>query len=550
MGVTVNGRGARSGGGRPDWCGAPHALALVAAAALAFVAPAKLAAQVEVGDSLWKMGRTSEAAAAYERALETDRYSVRANVLAARTLAWGSNTDSALVLLRNARVRVPDDPDIRYAEALYLSWGKHFDLAVLKYDSLLKTNPDLDYVRVARARTLSWAGKLAEAEEGYRDALALPMKDKDAIRDAGIGLAQVTSWRGDLAGASKRYEALLADDPGDPRALAGLASVRTWQGRPRAAAQLLERALKRDSTDAETRTALATARAAAAPHTDVEGDWSDDSDGDLNYWSLATQRQYLTDQVAATSTVGLLEAGDAIRHAHRELGEFGLAATGNVLSGNAALGVRALDADTPGVPDRAVLTARIGGTLHVGPIANLGVSASRFPFDEIASVMAHSIDLTSLDANMDFTPWAHGTVAFTAGALDFSDGNHRSNFTFRASQRSPDRPWFGVFARSMDFAETVTDYFSPGHFLLYEAQGGWEHEAAAWSGSISGGLGEQKIDTGKPWQSEYHAEGRLARRWKSGSSLALTGGVSTSAASSAVGAFHYSTLGLVATIAW
>lgn len=550
MGFTLNALGASGRGALAAGRGGSCLLAVAAVATLTLAAPVRLAAQVEVGDSLWKMGRTSEAAAAYQRALETDRFSVRANVLAARTLAWGSNTDSALVLLRNARVRVPDDPDIRYAEALYLSWGKHFDLAVIKYDSLLKTNPELDYVRVARARTLSWAGKLADAEQAYRAALALPMTDKDAIRDAGIGLAQVTSWRGDLAGASKQYQALLADDPGDPRALAGLASVRTWQGRPRAAAALLERALKRDSTDAETRASLATARAAAAQHTDVEADWSDDSDGDLNYWSVATQRQYITDQVAATSTVGLLEASDAIRHAHRELGEFGLAASGDVLSGSAALGVRALDADTPGVPDRAVMTARIGGTLHVGPLATLGVSASRFPFDEIASVMAHSIDLTSLDANADFTPWEHGTVAFTAGTLDFSDGNHRSNFTIRASQRSPDRPWFGVYGRAMDFAQTVTDYFSPGHFLLYEAQGGWEHEATAWSGSISGGLGEQKIDTGKPWQSEYHAEGRLARRWKSGSSLALTGGVSTSAASSAVGAFHYSTLGLVATIAW
>lgn len=524
--------------------------ALVACIALALTASARLGAQVEVGDSLWKMGRTSEAAAAYQRALETDRYSVRANVLAARTLAWGSNTDSALVLLRNARVRVPDDPDIRYAEALYLSWGKHFDLAVLKYDSLLKTNPELDYVRVARARTLSWAGKLAEAEQAYRAALAVPMTDKDAVRDAEIGLAQVTSWRGDLTGAAKRYTALLADDPGDPRALAGLASVRGWQGRPRAAAQLLERALKRDSTDAEMKTSLATARAAAAQHTDLETDWSDDSDGDLNYWSLASQRQYLTDQLAATSTVGFLEAGDAIRHANRKLAEFGVAASGDVLSGNAALGVRALDADTPGVPDRAVLTARIGATMHLGPAANVGVSASRFPFDEIASVMAHSIDLTSLDANADFTPWDHGTIAFTAGTLGFSDGNHRANFTIRASQHWSDRPWIGVFGRSMDFSETVPAYFSPGHFLLYEAQSGWEHEATTWTGSISGGLGEQKIDTGKPWQSEYHVEARLGRRWRSGSSLALTGGVSTSAAASAVGAFHYSTLGVVATIAW
>ena len=543
MGQAVRARRARTA--------APRA-AIVCATLISLVGAvfAPLAAQVAVGDSLWKMGRTSEASAAYQRALETDRFSVRANVLAARALAWGSNTDSALKLLRNARVRVPSDPDIRYTEALYLSWGKHFDEAVIRYDSLLQTNPELDYVRMAQARTLSWAGKLPEAERAYTDAIALPMNDKDARRDAGIGLAQVTSWRGDLAGAAREYEALLADDAGDPRALAGLASVRSWQGRPRAAVRLLELALKRDSINAENKSSLATARAAAATRTDVEADWSNDSDGDQNVWSLATQRLFLTDQVAATATAGLLEASDAVRHAKRSLGEFGLAANGDIVRGSASLGVRSLNPDTPGAPDRAVLTARISASMHIGAIANVGVSAARLPFDEIASLLARAIDLTALDANVDLTPWRRGTVTLTAGTLGFSDGNRRTNFTLRASQRWPDRPWVGVFARSMSFAETIQGYFSPGHFLLYEAQGGWEHDAATWSGSIGGGLGSQKIDTGKPWQSEYHAEGRIGRRWKSGNSVALTGGLSTSAASSAVGAFHYSTLGVNATIAW
>ena len=518
----------------------------------AAAAPRCLTAQVAVGDSLWQMGRTSEAAAAYQRALQVDRYSVRANVLAARALAWGSNIDSALVLLRNARVRVPDDPDIRYTEALYLSWGKHFATALLKYDSLLATNPDLDYVRVARARTLSWDGKLAEAEQAYRDALALPMKDASAIRDANVGLAQVTSWRGDLVGAAKRYNALLADDPTDPRALAGLASVRTWQGQPRAAVKLLERALKVDSTDAEMKTSLATARAAAATHTDVEMDWSDDSDGDLNVWELATQAIPLTDHLSATTTIGLLNASDAIRHANRKLAEFGISATEDRFRANASLGARTLDPDTPGAPDRAVLTAKLGASMQVSAIANVTVSAVRLPFDEIASLLARSIDLTSFDASSDLVLWPHGTVSLGAGTLGFSDGNRRTNFTIRASQRTPDKPWYGLFARSMGFAETIAGYFSPRHFSLYEAQGGWDHDATGWTTSIGGGVGPQQVDTGKPWQAEYHVEGRLGRLWKNGNSVALTGGISTSAASSAasssVGAFHYSTMGVVATL--
>lgn len=524
--------------------------AIAATYAMCVVGSSSLGAQVAVGDSLWKMGRTSEAAAAYQRELETDRYSVRANVLAARTLAWGTNTDSALKLLHNARVRVPNDPDIRYTEALYLSWGKRFNDAIIRYDSLLVTNPELDYVRVARARTLSWAGKLVEAEAAYKTGLALPMHDKDAIRDAQTGLAQVLSWRGDLTGAAAGYEALLVDDPGDPRALAGLGSVRNWQGRPRAAVRLFEHALRRDSTNAETKTSLAAARAAASAHSDVETDWSNDSDGDQNFWTLGSYRRFVTDQLSTTATVGYLAASNATLHAGRSMGELGISAAGDALRANAALGVRSLNADTPGVPDRAVLTGRFGASLRISPLATVGVSAARFPFDEIASLIPREIDLTALNANAELTPWTRGTVAVTAGTLGFSDGNRRTDFTIRASQHWTDRPWIGVYGRSMDFAETIVGYFSPGHFLLYEAQGGWEHEGKGWSGSIGGGLGSQKIDTGKPWQSEYHAEGKLARVWHSGSSVALTGGLSTSAAASAVGAFRYSTMGVVATIAW
>jgi predicted Zn-dependent protease len=82
--------------------------------------PVLVLGQVAVGDSLWQRGHIAEATAAYQRAIEADRHSVRANILVARSLAWSNNIDSALVLLRNARVRVPDDPDVRYTEALYL----------------------------------------------------------------------------------------------------------------------------------------------------------------------------------------------------------------------------------------------------------------------------------------------------------------------------------------------------------------------------------------------------------------------------------------------
>jgi hypothetical protein len=307
--------------------------------------------------------------------------------------------------------------------------------------------------------------------------------------------------------------------------------------------------LKRDSTNAEMKTSLAAARAAAATRSDVEVDWSSDSDGDQNVWSLASYRSFISDDVSATATAGYLGAGDAVRHATRALGELALAASGDVLRGSAALGVRSLNADTQGVPDRTVLTARATGSAHLG-MTNVSLSVAHFPFDEIASLIAREIDLTAVDANVDVAAWTRGTLGLSAGTLGFSDGNRRTNFTIRAAQHWTDRPWVGLFARSMSFAEHVIGYFSPGQFYLYEAQGGWDRDIAGWSYSVGGGFGSQQVDAGKPWQSEYHAEGRIARRWKSGSTLGVTGGVSTSAASSAVGAYKYSTLGINASIAW
>jgi tetratricopeptide (TPR) repeat protein len=507
-------------------------------------------AQVAVGDSLWQRGHIAEATAAYQRAMEADRYSVRANVLVARALAWGSNFDSALVLLRNARVRVPDDPDVRYSEGLYLSWAKRFDAAILRFDSLLATNPELDYVRVARARTMSWAGRFSDAEAAYRAILSRVPLDADAARDAGIGLAQVTSWRGDLPGAAARYTALMADDPSDTRVLVGLASVRTWQGRPRAAASLLERVVQGDSANLEARTMLASARAAAKPTSEVEIDWSDDSDGDHNAWLLVTQRTFLSEGLSLSTNLGSLEAHDAVRNASRALGEATLTATGDRARLSASLGARALDPATPGVPSRSTITARAAATVRLPGSSTAGVSVARLPFDEIASLIARSLDLTSVDATLDLAPLRGLKVGLAGGLLSLSDGNHRTMETVRVSQHWTGRPWIGALARTMSFDQKGVGYFSPSRFTIYEAQGGWEREEGEWTGSLDGGLGLQQVDPSKPWQNAYHTEAQIAHRWTNGNSVAFSAGISTSAAASAVGAFRYRTAGLSAKLAW
>jgi tetratricopeptide (TPR) repeat protein len=515
------------------------------------VRAAKHVVTLDVGKATaWQPGQTAETAVAFQDATEASRYPVRANILLARSLAWTNRIDSALVLLRHARTRVPDDEEVRYTEALYLSWAKHYDDAILRFDSLLARNSALDYVRVARARTLSWTGKFREAEAAYREVLAGTGKDREARRDAEVGLAQIVAWRGDYPAAVARYEQLLARDSTDPRALFGLANVRTWEGRPRAARSLLERAARRDTSDREVRTFLAAAKLAAEPRSDVEINWSDDSDGDQNAWALATHRVFVAEWLSATTSVGSLQARDALRTATRLLGEATLTATGDRMRISGTLGVRALDAATPGVPTRSTVTARGAATIRLPGAATLGLSVARVPFDEIAGLIARSIDLTAIDASLGFSPQRGLNVDLSGGTVAFSDGNRRTSGVLRVSQHWDDRPWIGLLGRSTRYADTRPGYFSPSQFSLYEVQGGWLREYAEWSGSIGAGLGTQQLDPSKPWQSAYHGEGRLARRWANGNTVALSAGINTNASASVVGAYRFRTAGLSATLVW
>ena len=373
--------------------------------------------------------------------------------------------------------------------------------------------------------------------------------------DAEFGLAQVTSWKGGLSAAAQRFDALLADDPGDPRALQGLAAVRNWQGRPRASIALLDRALLRDSTNGELRVLRATARTAAAPTLDFESHWSDDSDGNQNVWFSASQAAFLSERVRGAVNAGVLQASDPARHSQRTQAEATVAVNLDDVRFGGALGVRGLNVGTLGATgaetgDRTTVTARANASMRLPANANAGVGVSRFPLDEVAGLIAKAIDVTSFDVNGDYTPMSGLTFGLAVNALEITDGNHRTSASLRASQRLPARFSIGAFARDMRFASTQAGYFSPSRFSLYELQGGWEHENERWAAAIGAGYGTQSIDPAKPWQDEYHADASLALRWKNGNKIALSGEISTSAASSVVGAFRYRTAGLTATLVW
>ncbi len=519
------------------------------AAGVLLIAQAGVAhGQQAVADSLWRLGRRAEAIDEYRNVIAADPTAVHANLRIAQDLA-SRDADSAVVFVRNARARVPEDPDLLFAEATYLSWARRFDDAIVRYDSLLAGNPDLDYVRVAHARVLSWKGELAAAALGYQQVIDRAGPDRAARRDAAFGLAQVSAWQGNRAEAARRYEALLADDPAEVRALVGLAAVRSAQGRPIAARALLDRAIEHDRADSDALQLRAVVERALRPALEVTASWSHDSDQNRASWQQATQSFVVADGVRASVTAGFQQASDRYRRTNRALGEVGGSASRGPLTVAAGLGARQLDAATgpPGeTGERTEFTWRGSAALRPRPNVGVGVAAWRAPFDEIAALLARRLTLTNVEATADWSPGAGTALLLSGGVMAFSDGNRRTSALLRVSRREPGAITIGAVARTFSFDQTGDGYFTPRQFVLGDAYASWEHTTARWAIGVSGGGGVQRLGPGDPTQGQWHLDARIGRRLAHGAAIDAFAGTSTSAAASAAGAFRYETFGVSA----
>ncbi len=136
----------------------------LAAILVAMVTPWMAAqAQQATADSAWLVGDFHTARINYERVLQADPHSVRANYRLGILASWDGRLDSALVLIRRARADDPTDPDLQAAEARVLSWDGQYDESIVLYDSVLARNPRHAEALTGLAQVHYWNGRYSVA---------------------------------------------------------------------------------------------------------------------------------------------------------------------------------------------------------------------------------------------------------------------------------------------------------------------------------------------------------------------------------------------------
>lgn len=385
---------------------------------------------------------------------------------------------------------------------------------------------------------LAWDGHTDSASVLYHKALRYEPNNVAVLTSSG----QLASWTGDLPLALRFYHRALARDSTYVPAWVGLAEVRRWEGRTTESYQAINRALALAPEDRAAREGRAALRAITRPELTAQVGFSHDSDDNDLWWQTAGLAMLLRPGLRGFASIGAAEASDPVRNGTRLSAEAGATlGTGNV-SLTGAVGVRSLNAD--GFDSRTAATYRASLYYRAIPAAGLGIGYAHYTLDEAALLLGSDIDVDEINVDGDAQLTDRLTLGVGAGKAWFSDDNERWSAAAALTQRVTRRVSLGLFGRAMGYDQLGTGYFAPDRFLLGELRGSYTYTTRRFEGRLSGGFGAQQIGEDGDAQSEWHAEARLARRWGAINELALSGGVSNSAAASTTGAFRYYTAAL------
>ncbi|HEV8123128.1 MAG TPA: tetratricopeptide repeat protein, partial [Gemmatimonadales bacterium] len=443
-------------------------------------------------DSAWSAGDFVTARINYERVLQADPGSARANYRLGILLSWDGKLDSALVLIRRAHQADPGDPGIQLTEAQVLGWAERYDLADSVYREVLARDPD--------------------------------------NQEAAVGRAQLLAWQGDLDAAVDAYLAILAHHDDNIQAVLGLGQVYLWQDKLDLARQQSARATRLDPANKTAWGLANSVSGARRPEPELTLGWSHDSDHNTNWWQTIAASLLLADGLRGFGSAGALEATDPIRKSTR------LGAEAGVILGisdwylTAALGIRQLFPG--GAPNRTAGTYRAAAAWRINRSAGANISYSHAPFDETALLMARHLDLDALDVGLDIKLKPGLQLGAGAGHAWLSDSNFRNSGVLALTKTLRPNLTAGLFTRIMGYDFPGVGYFSPNRLLVFEGRGAYGFTRAPWHGRLSGGLGIQQVGTSGSAQVKGHVEGKVGRNWSGENTVDLFAGFSTSAESS------------------
>ncbi len=208
--------------------------------------------QALAGEVFMQNGDTSQAARAFTKAAALDPQNVNKRTAAAMARVAAGDAEKGVHDLQEvAAVDSGNRADLALI-AISTSQRK-FDEALDALAALEKKQPNQPFVHDVRGSVLVAKGDRAAARKSFEQALALDPTDFTAA--SSLARLDVAEHKPD--DAKKRYEAILAKDPKNARALLALADLRAQNGAtPDEVVALIGNAVRADPTDTGPRLAL------------------------------------------------------------------------------------------------------------------------------------------------------------------------------------------------------------------------------------------------------------------------------------------------------
>jgi len=501
-------------------------------------------------DSAWQAGAYPLAAEMYEAILARDSSSHIAMFRLATLRSWDNRLDEAIALFRRYVAAEPGYSGGRTALARVVAWTGNYSGAVAIYDSVLTTEPNNREAVLGRAQTLAWANRFDESLAAYKRWTVAHPTDRDAAVDyaralawngqlaeaesryadlsrtgnanATKGLARVIGWRGDLQRSEETWRRVLVTDPNDPEALTGLAQVLSWQGRQTDAESALQQALRSNPGYGDARSLLRFVEADLRPSVIVSAIGTNDSDKNratnlsVDYavrapWSGSVGARYSERWASFPGAVAVdsrADAGNVFARWQPASSSWVIRADAGVTHHWSSL-VPSTDRKENIVNGALAVRGNLARTL------NVGLSASRAPFDETALLIASGVVSSEYAGDASVALPGRLSLSGAASHAQMTGGSRdNSRDAYAASLRwTYNRRWsFAVGGRQFGYDTTSADgYFSPRRYTLAEASGrGRVGGTLGWNAEGDVGLGSQSVELfGAPATSRLAERGAL-----------------------------------------